>query len=178
MKTDTMNKTSACPSCGYLNFNPAHQCSCGYQADESFYNEASIMETEEKGNEEIRGKVLKNIVKAKKDKPADESVIKEVDSWIFSFSQENSCICLSTPALQSFSLKLTIDDLEEMLEFMYRKTGQEKTTRKLHLSPEQLPDLINKVHGMIEEKRSKIPIKFSSSELEEVVDLINIQLQK
>ena len=178
MKTETLHKPSTCPSCGYLDFDPAQQCSCGYQADESFLNKSSIREVEGKGTEEIKGKVLKNLVKSKKEMTAGDTVIKEIDSWNFSYSQGNDCLCLSTPALQSFSLKLTLDDLEELLEFMYQKTGNEKTMRKLRLSAEELPDLINKVHKMIEEKRSKVSLKFTSSELEEVVDLINTKLKE
>ncbi len=119
-----------------------------------------------------------NPINSKNNKPVKESIIKEIDSWMFTFSESDKCICLSTPALQSFMLKFTLDDLEKLLEFMYQKTGKEKTTRKLRLSVEEVPDLIDKVHRMIEEKKSKITLNFDNDELEEIVDLINMKLKE
>ena len=163
--------SSTCPSCGHQEFDPNKECICGYQADESF-----IMESEGTKNEITRGKVMKNIDKSKIHEPAGELIIKEIDSWVFSFSQVNNCIYLGTPALQSFRLKITLNDLEELLEFMYQKTGRGKTTRKLELSVDEIPDLLETVNRLIEEKKSKVKLKFSSDELKEIVDLINIKL--
>jgi hypothetical protein len=164
-----------CPSCGYKDFDPAKQCTCGYNADETFV--AAVSDEKKKISvKEIRRKEVKNLVKAKNDNLVDEVVIKEIDSWTFSFSPIDKCIYLGTPALQSFKLMLTLDDLEELLEFVYRNTGEEKTLRKLRLSAEDLPDLIEKVHRMIEDKRSKIKITFDHDELQGIADLITTKL--
>jgi hypothetical protein len=106
-----------------------------------------------------------------------KNVIKEIDSWVFSFSEQDRCICLSTPALQSFNLQLTVDDLEELLEVMYRKTGREKTLRKLRLPYEEISDVIEHVSRLIEEKRSKVILDFSDEELEEITGVINDKLK-
>jgi hypothetical protein len=135
------------------------------------------MESEKTDKEKIKAQVPKNHVNLKSNKPSEEIVIKEIGSWVFTFSQFDNCICLSTPALQSFRLKITLNDLEELVELMYQNTGKEKTTRKLRLSEKEISDLINKVNRMIEEKKSKITVKFTSSELQEVVDLINMKLR-
>jgi hypothetical protein len=164
----------ACPSCGYKDFDPAKQCTCGYNADETFF--AVSDEKKKISVKETRRKELKTLVKPKDDNPADEIVIKAIDSWNFSFSPTEKCIYLGTPALQSFKLTLTLDDLEELLEFIYRNTGEEKTLRKLRLSAEDLPDLIEKVQGMIEDKRSKIKITFDHDELQGIADLITTKL--
>jgi len=165
--------SSTCPSCGHQDFDPNKQCVCGYHDDESFI-------TEFKGtkNEVIRGKGMKNIYKPKSHEPAEELFIKEIDSWVFSFSEVDNCIYLGTPALRSFRLKITLNDLEELLEFIYQKTGKEKTTRKLLLSVDQIPNLIERVSKLIEVKKSKVKLNFSSDELKEIVDLINIKLKQ
>jgi len=159
-----------CPSCGHQDFDPDKQCICGYHADESF-----IMEFEEAKNEAILRKVMKNINKSKIHEPAEELFMKEIDSWVFSFSKVNNCIYLGTPALQSFRLKIRLNDLEELLEFIYQKTDKEKTTGKLLLSVDEIPDLIETINRLIEEKKSKVKFNFSSDELKEIVDFINIK---
>lgn len=65
-----------------------------------------------------------------------------------------------------------------MLEFLYRKTGKEKTIRKLQLPVDEMPDLIDKVYRMIEEKKSKIPVKFEGREMKEIADVINMKLKE
>jgi hypothetical protein len=107
----------------------------------------------------------------------DEEVIKEIDSWLFTFSRADSCISIGTPALRSFRLKISIEDLEDLLEVLYQKTGNKKTTRKLNLSVTDIVGLIDKVDRLMEEKKSKISIRFTSDELQEVVDFVNMQLQ-
>jgi hypothetical protein len=135
------------------------------------------MESEEKNQKEPEEKKLPAPDKSGKHVQSDHPVIKEIDSWVFTFSEEDNCICLGTPALQSFRLKLTVNDLEEFLEFLYRKTGKEKTIRKLQISIDEMPDLIDKVHRMIEDKKSKIPIKFEGREMKEIADIINMKLK-
>ena len=155
-----------CPSCGRQDIDLEKQCTCGFNADESF-----IEELEKKGSDAVKSKPIKN------NNHTNKPVIKEIDSWTFSFSPVDDCIYLGTPALQSFRLKLTLNDLEELLEFMYHKTGQEKTMRKLRLSVNEISDLIVKVHTMIEEKKSKIIVKFSDDELQKIAGLINTKLK-
>jgi hypothetical protein len=92
------------------------------------------MESGEADFRDTKGNVLEKLGKSKSRNPVEEPVIKKIDSWNFSFSQEENCITISTPALQAFRLKLTLSDLEELLDFMYQKTGREKTTRKLRVS--------------------------------------------
>jgi len=163
-----------CPSCGHENFDPAKQCVCGYHADEGFT--AGSVEKKKISIKEIRRKELKTLIKPKTENPIDEIVIKEVDSWVFSFSPADKRIYLGTAALQSFKLMFTINDLEEMLESIYLHTGEGKTIRKLQLSAEELPDLIEKVYRLIEDKRSKMNITFELHELQEIADLITTKL--
>jgi ribosomal protein L37E len=167
----------ACPSCGHDGFNQEEQCSCGYQADESFMIESFIMKSDQKDTKLTNEKSLKNVVKPQKGKPANEVVIKEIDSWIISFSPADNSISLGTPALQSFRLKLQLHDIEELLDILYHMTGQEKTTRKLSLSSDEINELLKRMYNMIEEKKSKIAIKFSENELQSMADMINTKLK-
>jgi hypothetical protein len=107
----------------------------------------------------------------------DDEVIKEIDSWLFTFSRRDGCISIGTPALQSFRLKISVQDLEDMLESLYQKTGNEKTIRRLNLSATDIIGVIDKVDRLIDEKKSKVSIKFTSDELEEITDFINVQLK-
>ena len=161
-----------CPSCGRQDIDLDKQCVCGFNADGSF-----MAEHEKKGSGATKSKTLKNIDEPTNNKNTNNQVIKEIDSWKFSFSPVDNCVYLGTPALQSFRLKLTLTDLEELLEFMYRTTGQEKTTRKLTLSEKEISELIDKVHTMIEEKKSKIVVQFSDDELQAITGLINTKLK-
>jgi hypothetical protein len=171
------NTSHICPSCGIQGFDSSRQCTCGYNADESIFTNPLHGDLNEYGSGKINNKGLEKIMGTKNEMTSQNHVIKEIDSWFFNYSQDDNCICLSTPALKSFTLKLTIEDLEELMEFMYQQSGREKTTRRLQLSTAEIPDLIEKVHKMIEEKRSKMPVKFSDDEFEEIVDLINLKLK-
>lgn len=164
----------ACPSCGHEGFNPAKQCDCGYSAYETFTEGPD--EKKKLSVKEIRRKELKTLVKTKVEAQPGEIVIKEVGSWVFSFSPAEKCLYIGTPALQSFKLMLSVSDLEEMLESVYRNAGEEKTIKKLRLSAEDLPDMIEKVYKLIEDKRSKMNITFELHELQEIADLITTKL--
>jgi len=107
----------------------------------------------------------------------DDEAIKEIDSWLFTFSRRDGCISIGTPALQSFRLKISVEDLEDMLGFLYQKTGNEKTIRRLNLSAADIIGVIDKVDRLIDEKKSKVSIKFTSDELQEITDFINVQLK-
>ena len=162
-----------CPSCGRHNDDLEKQCECGFINDKSV-----IVELEKKGSDALKSKSLKNIDAPKNNNHTKQLVIKEIDSWAFTFSQEENCINLGTPALQAFKLKLTLEDIEELLESVYRVTGRQKTIRKLQLSVESLPELIEEVNRIIEEKRSKVSIKFDKGELQGIAELINKKLEE
>ncbi len=168
---------SVCPSCGNLEFDPSRQCICGYHADEIFLDRSS--ENKITGpNKNERGTItMRETAKKGKDSSPARQVIKEIDSWVFSYSGGDQCICLGTPALQSFNLMLSVDVLEELLEFMYSHAGSEKTLRKRYLPEDDIPDLVQLIHHLIEEKRSKIPITFDSNELKKITGLINDKLK-
>ncbi len=168
--------STTCPVCGRQNFNADKQCICGCYADENVVLDTFLTGSGEAGDGNNKRKELGNLVKSKNSENHEGPVIKEIDSWVFSFSQKDNCIYLGTPALQSFNLRLTLDDLEELLEFMYQQTGEERTMRKLRVSAEEIPDLISKVERMLEEKRSKTALKFDSDELQEISDLVNSKL--
>ena len=63
-----------------------------------------------------------------------------------------------------------------MLEFVYRAAGKQKTIRRLQLSAESLPELIEVINRLSEEKRSKVSIKFDQDELQGIAELINKKL--
>lgn len=178
---DILSNTCACPSCGHDKFDPEKQCVCGYQADESFLVESFIMgsgmHSNDKNSPAEKEKTIKNIVKTKNGKPREELVFKEIDSWIISFSQDDNCVYFGTPALQSFKLKITLNDLEELLEFIYKRTGQKKTIRKLQLSERAVSEVINLLHGMIEDKKSRMAINFTDNELRNMANLITERLK-
>lgn len=167
-----MQSTSLqCPSCGRQNDNLEKQCECGFMNDTSF-----TQEHENKSSDLSKSKLVKKIDVPKNDRHTKQTVIKEIDSWIFTFSQEENCINLGTPALKAFTLKLNVEDLEELLESVYRVTGTQKTIKKLQLSVEALPDLIEEISKLIEEKRSKVSIKFDKVELQGIAQMINKKL--
>ena len=103
-----------------------------------------------------------------------DEVIKEIDSWLFTFSSKDGCISIGTPALKSFRLKISVEDLEDILKIMYQRTGNEKTIRRLNLSAADIIGVIDKVDRLIDEKKSKVSIKFTSDELQEISDFINV----
>jgi hypothetical protein len=172
-----------CPSCGRHNDDPEKQCECG------FINDSVVLaELENKSSDVVKSKSLRNIDAPKNSNaPKNNSpqknnshskgvVIKEIDSWAFTFSPEDNCIHLGTPALKEFKLTLALEDVEELLENVYQVTDSQKTIRNLQLSGEALADLIEEVHRLIEEKRSKVPIKFDKAELNGLAELINKKL--
>jgi len=70
-----------------------------------------------------------------------------------------------------------VEDLEDMLEVLYQKTGNENTIRRLNLSAADIIGVIDEVDRLIDEKKSKVSIKFTSDELQEITDFINVQLK-
>ena len=161
-----------CPSCGRQNIDLEKKCECG------FSDESIIAKLEKKNSNAVNNKSLKNIDTPKNNEDTKNILIKEVDSWVFTFSHEEKCINLGTPDLKAFKLTLTLEDLEEVLEFVYRFTGRQKTIRKIQLPVDAMPELIEEVHRLIEEKRSKVSIEFDKDELQGISELINKKFNK
>jgi hypothetical protein len=188
-----------CPSCGSQNHETFNNCICGYSSnggvlikqelkDYQHVSEGGVqcldipMDCTSDQTPSLQEPPKGHDVQVpgspdSRSSMSDEEVIKEIDSWLFTFSRADCCISIGTPALRSFRLKISIEDLEDLLEFLYQKTGNEKTTRKLNLAVTDIIGLIDKVDRLIEEKKSKVSIKFTGDELQEVVDFINLQLK-
>jgi hypothetical protein len=188
-----------CPSCGRQNYETFNNCACGYSSNGSILIKNGLKDYQRvsEGGEQCPDSPLNCIsdhtpslqelqeshdLEAPKrpdsmSSTPHEEVIKEIDSWLFTFSSADSCISIGTPALRSFRLKLSLEDIEDLLEFLYQKTGNEKTTRKISLATTDMAGVIDQVDRMIEEKKSKISLKFTSDELQEIADFINLQLK-
>jgi hypothetical protein len=188
-----------CPSCGSQNYATLNNCVCGHRSDnvtlvkheaKSFHDisedrvqypdipsncksDPNPSLQEPPGTQELhpigRPDSMSNML--------HEEVIKEIGSWLFTFSSVDGCISIGTPALQSFRLKLTLEDLEDLLEFLYHKTDSEKTIRKIRLEPTDIVEIVDRVDRMIEEKKSKICLHFTHVELQEIADIVNMQLR-
>jgi hypothetical protein len=187
-----------CPSCGRQNYETFNNCACGYSSNGGVLIKQALKDyprVSERGEEcfDIPSESSDETpslqrppesqdlqVPIKPDSTSSmplEEVIKEIDSWLFTFSHADNCISIGTPALRSFRLKISIDDLEELLEFLYKRTGNERTMRKISLATTDIVGVIDKVDRLIEEKKSKVSIKFTSEELQEIADFINLQLK-
>jgi hypothetical protein len=188
-----------CPSCGRENHDPFINCECGQSSKGAVLVKEELKDYQHttEGAEQsvdipsgrtndqtqsLQSPSESHDVQLKDNNDAfsyryDDEVIKEIDSWLFTFSRRDDCISIGTPALQSFRLKISVQDLEDMLESLYQKTGNEKTIRRLNLSATDIIGVIDKVDRLIDEKKSKVSIKFTSDELEEITDFINVQLK-
>ncbi len=188
-----------CPACGCKNDETTSLCMCGYHVDDSvlaFTNNSQVELQDEPQAEKEPSEIIDTGIaipqpKAKipkiktandppvqrQDKIAEETIIKEIDSWQFSFSQSDKCIYLGTPALKAFRLKLTIDDLQELMELLYKKYGINKTTRKVELPINEIAELVGIVERMIEEKRARFKIKLSEEEITKIAALINDKIK-
>ncbi|RJQ49940.1 MAG: hypothetical protein C4526_12900 [Nitrospiraceae bacterium] len=166
-----MNMSLLCKGCGRPVNERIKKCICGY--DNEGWN---LMVPGNNGSEEA-GAIESESTAAANNGSAGEPVIKEIDSWQVSFSLPDNCICFATPALKPFSLRLTIGDLEELLEFAYQMTGTEKTTRKLRLSAQEITDLVDRVQRLTRDKISKAAIEFADDELNEIAGLLNVKLK-
>lgn len=188
-----------CPACGRQNYETFNNCSCGYSGSDAVLTKhglADCQRVSEEGEQRhdvplnctsdhtlpLQGLTESHDLQASERPDStssvpDEEVIKEIDSWLFTFSSADSCISISTPALRSFKLKISLEDIEDLLEFLYQKTGNEKTTRKIGLGVTDILGVIDKVDRIIEEKKSKVSIKFNGDELQEIADFINLQLK-
>jgi len=188
-----------CPACGRQNYETFDNCSCGYSSSEAVLTKHGLTDYQRVSEEGkqcpdiplnctgdhtslLQGLPESHDLQAPErpdptnNVPHDE-VIKEIDSWLFTYSSADSCISIGTPALRSFRLKLSLEDIEDLLEFLYKKTGNEKTIRKISLGTTDIVGVIDKVDRLIEGKKAKVSLKFSSDDLQEIADFINLQLK-
>ena len=168
--------TITCPSCGSRDYIDNQTCVCGFHSADSF-SETVASISEGLDNEKIKEKVLNNMARMNNTIYRDEILIKEIDSWAFTYSEKEKSISIGTPALQSFRLKIGLDELEDLLEHVYQCSGEGKTLRKLQLTTDELPEVIDRVSKKIEEKRRKIAVKFSDDEMQEIMEFINSRLK-
>jgi hypothetical protein len=188
-----------CPSCGHQNYETFNSCICGHKNDDVSLVKHEPMSSQNVSEDGVQcpdipsncisdhNPSLQEPLGTQESHPPErpdsmsslphEELIKEIDSWLFTFSRIDGCISISTPALQSFRLKVTVEDLEDLLEFLYRKTGSEKTIRKIGLESTDIVEIIDRVDRMIEEKKSKVPLNFTNDELQEIVDIVNMQIK-
>lgn len=188
-----------CPSCGRENHDPFNNCECGQSSKggvlvkQELKDYQHVLEGVEQSvdipsgctndqNRSLQRPPESHDVQSRDNEDSlcymyDEEVIKEIDSWTFTFSRRDGCISIGTPALQAFRLKISVEDLEDMLEVVYQKTDSEKTIRRLNLSAADIIGVIDKVDRLIDEKKSKISIKFTGDDLQEITDFINVQLK-
>jgi hypothetical protein len=188
-----------CPSCGCQNYATFKNCICGYINNDVLLVKHGPMSSQDVSEENAQypdippnyisdnNLSLREPLGTQELPPLGrpdsmssiphEELIKEIGSWLFTFSSVDGCISISTPALQSFRLKVTLEDLEHLLEFLYHKTGSKKTIRKIGLEPTDIVEIIDRVDRMIEEKKSKVCLKFTNDELQEMVDIVNMQIK-
>lgn len=188
-----------CPSCGCQNYATFKNCICGYIRNDDFLVKHGPMSSQDVSEDGVQcPDIPPNCISdhnlslqeplgtqelhplGRPDSMSSmphEELIKEIGSWLFTFSSVDGCISISTPALQSFRLKVTVEDLEDLLEFLYHKTGGKKTIRKIGLEPIDIAEMVDRVDRMIEEKKSKVCLKFTNDELQEIADIVNMQLK-
>lgn len=180
-----------CPECGFKNAEESRLCVCGYQADE--FTPAKGADWESPGIALRKGKTPpgespghkhrpKNAKAESPDRAAqgkdttrDEITVKEVESWKFSYSEPDQCIYVGTPALHPFRLRLSMDDLEELLEFMYEHLKTGKSLKKVTLEGRIVREIVEMVEEILESKRARIKLTFSESELAKIAEIINGQ---
>lgn len=107
----------------------------------------------------------------------NEIFFKEIDSWKITFSKKDQCICLATPALKSFKIKLTVDDLKELLDFISEKAHIDMKAKQRFVTGHEISELVEILDKMIEVKKAKFKVKFSVDELQGIADIINKQLK-
>ena len=184
-----------CPLCGYQNEDTTKRCICGFEADESvlklspagesdiFGGQEKVVEVSLSGVDSVieeSGQYTNNGEGKDMDKKRSESeneiFFKEIDSWKITFSKKEQCIYLATPALQSFRIKITMDDLKELVDFISDKADIEMIPKQKMITGNEISELIDILDKMIEVKKAKFKIKFSSDELQGIADIINKQL--
>jgi len=116
---------------------------------------------------------------AKKRSESDEEFFyKEIDSWRITFSNKDECVYLGTPALQSFRLKLSMEDLKGLLDFISEKANIEIAAKTKSISGKDIAEFVEMLEKMIDVKKAKFKIKFADDELQGLADIINKQLKE
>ena len=194
-----------CPLCGYQNEGTTMRCMCGFIADESVLkqspeSEADIFggqeESTDQNTDQIIEMPLSNFneeedvseqpqnnkegkdMEKKQNESDDEFFFKEIDSWKISFSGKDQCVYFGTPALQSFRLKLTMDDIRGLLDFISEKADIEIAAKTKLISGKEIADLVEMLGQMIDVKKAKFKIKFADDELQGIADIINKKLKE
>jgi hypothetical protein len=116
---------------------------------------------------------------AKKHSESDEEFFfKEIDSWKISYSNKDQCVYFGTPALQSFRLKLTMEDVKGLLDFISEKADIEIAAKTKSISGKELAEFVEMLEKMIDVKKAKFKIKFADDELQGLADIINKKLKE
>jgi hypothetical protein len=116
---------------------------------------------------------------AKKRSESDEELFfKEIDSWRITFSNKDECVYLGTPALQSFRLKLTMEDVKGLFDFISEKANIEIAAKTKLVSGKEIAELVEMLEKIIEVKKAKFKIKFADDELQGIADIINKKLKE
>jgi O-succinylbenzoate synthase len=171
MSPEAAKMTYTCPSCGNLEFDPSRQCTCGYQADEQFFKKSIMHRFKEINSKEEQEKKPKRPAPGSS-RQADHEVLREIDAWQATYTEGEDCIRLGTPALQSFRLALTVDILEELLEYLYQKQEINRTIRASSLSQENLSEVVRHISALVDEKRAKVKVTLDSKELNAIGTII------
>ena len=189
-----------CPGCGYMNENGSDLCVCGFQQSDVGTHVPADLQAGGDPMEavgalkksladhacvglaarEVRGRKAgmteKGVSKRFDTASLEHSVLKEIGAWKFSYSSVDEYVYIGTPVLDPFCLKVTIGDLEEILETVYERTGAKKTLRKRELPKEDVNDLVQFMEEMIDAKKAMIKLSFSPEELDAVTELVNRKL--
>lgn len=189
-----------CPLCGYQNERTTARCMCGFLAVESVLKQSDEPEADIfNGKEHIEEQFIETPLSSfneetevseqpqnnkegkdmgkKQSESDDEIFFKEIDSWKISFSGKDQCVYLGTPALQSFRLKLTMEDLKGLFDFISEKATIEIAAKTKTISGKEIADLVEMLEKMIEVKKAKFKIKFADDELQGIADIINKKLK-
>ena len=129
-------------------------------------------------SEQPKNKNKEKDVEKEQNESGDEFFFKEIDSWKISFSGKDQCVYLGTPALQSFRLKLTMEDLKGLLDFISEKANIEIAAKTKLISGKEIAELVEMLEQMIEVKKAKFKLKFANDELQGIADIINKKLKE
>lgn len=191
-----------CPECGAKNTGDLYVCACGF--DQSSYLASDPVEAELAEDLEVddylldaafsagnisspsspASSVAKKAVAEKQGirrSPLDASdrvTVKEVGPWKFSFSPSEGRISIGTAALEPFRLDVSVQDIEDILESVYRVTGKRKTLRSLELMDKDVMELLEYIGEIVDAKRSKIRTSFSQEDVGAITALVNSKLSQ
>lgn len=196
-----------CPECGSMNTGDLYVCKCGFDQASYLVSaplEAELAEDAEiddylfdaafsPGNASSSGgpvpSATKKAVAAKREiklsssdssdsDSSDRVTVKEVGPWRFSFSPSDGRISIGTAALEPFRLDVTVQDIEDILESVYKMTGKRKTLRSLELMDKDVAELLEYVSEIVDAKRSKVRTSFSQEDVGAITALVNSRLSR